>query len=304
MQTFSKSISKSFLLLFLVSVFSLSPFLSIAEDLSITAEVTGGTTGGTTGGSGGGGGGGGGYTSPTSVIFSGRAYPLSQITLLKDGQVALSTVAGPDANFLMTLSGITTGSYTFSIIGTDSNGLRSTLFTVPIFITSGATTTVSGIFLAPTIDTDKKEVLKGDNMIIFGQTVPSSSVVISVHSTEQFFNVTSDVAGAYLYTLDTSPLELGGHTTKSKATPSAGVVSSYGKIVDFKVSNFIDPNKPKDTNGCRNSDINCDKKVNLVDFSIVAFWYKKTDVPTKVDLNGDGKVTLVDFSIMAYYWTG
>jgi hypothetical protein len=57
MQTFSKSISKSFLLLFLVSVFSLSPFLSIAEDLSITAEVTGGTTGGTTGGSGGGGGG-------------------------------------------------------------------------------------------------------------------------------------------------------------------------------------------------------------------------------------------------------
>jgi hypothetical protein len=240
--------------------------------------------------------------SQTSVIFSGRAYPLSQITLLQDGHTVLSTVAGPDANFTMTLSGITTGNYTFSIIGTDRNGLTSTLFTVPIYITAGATTTVSGIFLAPTIDTDKTQVLRGENLTIFGQTVPASSVTISVHSTEQFFNVSSDAQGAYLYTLDTAPLELGGHTTKSKTSPLAGIVSSYGKIVNFTVgTKTIDKDT---TTTCRIADINCDKKVNLIDFSIVAFWYKKNAVPEKVDLNHDGKVTLVDFSIMAYYWTG
>ena len=278
------------------------PFNGRSQTLQISADVPApGTTGGTTGGGGGG-------SNPlpgtnTQVVFSGRAYPLSEITLLKDGQTALSTIAGPDANFLMTLSGISTGSYTFSIIGKDKNGLRSTLFTIPIFITAGATTTVSGIFLAPTIDTDKKEVVRGDNVIIFGQTVPSSLVVISVHSTESFYNVVSDASGGYLYTLDTSPLELGSHATKSKTSLVGGVVSSFGNTVGFNVRSFLNDDK-KPPKECRIADVNCDGHVNLVDFSIVAFWYKKTGIPAKVDLNHDGKVTIVDFSIMAYYWTG
>jgi hypothetical protein len=58
---------------------------------------------------------------------------------------------------------------------------------------------------------------------------------------------------------------------------------------------------------CKKPDLNCDKKVNLIDFSILAYWYKRPltkEAKQKVDLNGDGKVDLVDFSIMAYYWTG
>jgi hypothetical protein len=41
-----------------------------------------------------------------------------------------------------------------------------------------------------------------------------------------------------------------------------------------------------------------------VDFSITAYWYGKENPPADVDFNGDGKVNLVDFSIMAFYWTG
>jgi hypothetical protein len=49
--------------------------------------------------------------------------------------------------------------------------------------------------------------------------------------------------------------------------------------------------------------------VNLVDFSIAAYWYKRPlsadfKVKEAAKLNGDGKIDLVDFSIMAYYWTG
>jgi hypothetical protein len=44
--------------------------------------------------------------------------------------------------------------------------------------------------------------------------------------------------------------------------------------------------------------------VNLVDFSILAYWYLKPNPDPKVDLNSDGIVDLVDFSILAYYWTG
>ena len=55
-------------------------------------------------------------------------------------------------------------------------------------------------------------------------------------------------------------------------------------------------------------DLNGDCRVDLVDFSILAYWYK---IPLsdqfleteKEKLSGDGKVNLEDFSIMAYYWT-
>jgi hypothetical protein len=42
----------------------------------------------------------------------------------------------------------------------------------------------------------------------------------------------------------------------------------------------------------------------LIDFSIAAYWYKRPSVPENVDINSDGKVDLIDFSIMAFHWTG
>jgi hypothetical protein len=63
--------------------------------------------------------------------------------------------------------------------------------------------------------------------------------------------------------------------------------------------------EPPTTPACRKviADINCDGKVNLVDFSIMYFWYEKRPVPVRVDLNRDGTVNIFDFSIMAYYWS-
>jgi hypothetical protein len=51
-------------------------------------------------------------------------------------------------------------------------------------------------------------------------------------------------------------------------------------------------------------DLNNDCKVNLIDFSMAAYWYKRANPPANIDLNKDGKVDLVDFSIMAFNWTG
>ena len=58
---------------------------------------------------------GGGIIAPivTSIIFDGRAYPKSAVTLLKDAQIAATTVAGADANFQMTLAGLSAGNYIF-----------------------------------------------------------------------------------------------------------------------------------------------------------------------------------------------
>lgn len=250
-----------------------------------------------------GGGGSAGYIAPiTGVIFSGRAYPLSKVVILKDGQIAISTIAGPDARFEVFVTGLATGNYNLAVYGEDSKGARSSIFTFPLYITSGVTTNVGGIFIAPTIAIDKSEVKRGDDIVIFGQSAPKAEVTIAVNSEENFFVKTiADKDGAYLHNFDTVQLAIGQHLTKSKAALD-GEVSSFGKAVGFVVGAknvFTQP-----TQLPLKGDFSNEGRVNLVDFSIAAYWYKRPSPPAFVDLNGDRRVDLIDFSIMAFYWTG
>jgi len=226
------------------------------------------------------------------------------VTLLKDAQVAASTVAGPDATFAVTLTGLSAGNYTFSVYGEDKDGNRSSLQTFPVSVTSGATTDVGGIFLAPTLALDKSEVKQGDNLAIFGQSAVNADVTIQINSDQQLFAKTkSDASGVYLYNLDTATLDYGGHTTKSKGAV-ANEISSFSAAVPFTVgTKNVAATAPK---VAAKGDLNGDKKVNLIDFSVMAYWYGRplTAAGAKADLDHDGKVDLVDFSILAYYWTG
>ena len=258
--------------------------------------------------SGGGGGGGGGGSIPpassTAVNFSGKAYPKSVVTILKDAQIVTTVAAGTDANFSTLITSLSAGNYIFSVYSEDKDGRRSGLLTFPVSVTAGATTNISGIFLAPTIAVDKKEVKRGDNIAIFGQSAIQSDIIISVNSEEEFFAKTiSDKDGIYLYNFDTSVLEYGSHNTKSKASIGNQLVSGFSPLINFKVSTQnipaqLPPQAPA------KGDLDTNSRVNLVDFSIVAYWYKKSNPPVKVDLNNDRVVNLIDFSIMAFYWTG
>jgi hypothetical protein len=280
--------------------------------LSCTASCIFNTSACTTGSSGGGGGGGssgggGGGNTPsvpaTNVVFTGRAYPRSTVTLLKDARVVATTVAGSDSNFQVAISNVSGGNYIFSVYSEDTNGVRSSLLAFPVSVTSNVTTKVSGIFIAPTIALDKSEVRKGDNIIIFGQSTPSSEITITVNSEQEYFiKKTTDANGAYLLNFDSSVLEIGQHSTKSKSAVS-GEISSFSKVVGFAVGtkNVFTELEKKTVS---KADINSDNKVNLVDFSIVAYWYKRANPPASSDINADGKVDLVDFSIMAFNWTG
>jgi hypothetical protein len=274
--------------------------------LSCSASCNFNTSDCTSGGGGGGGGGGGAYVPPpaeTKVIFTGRAYPNSTVTLLKDAQIAATTIADPNANFSISLSGLSAGNYIFSLYSEDNKGLRSSLLTFPISVTTGATTNVGGIFIAPTIAVDKSEVKRGDNIAIFGQSAPKAEITIVINSDKEFFDKTfADASGIYLYNFDTTQIDMGQHFTKSKAAKD-GAISSFSKAVSFLVgTKNVFTNLPQKCPA--KADLNKDCRVNLVDFSIAAYWYKRSSPPKNVDLNGDGKIDLVDFSIMAYYWTG
>ncbi|MEY2672061.1 MAG: hypothetical protein RL687_478 [Candidatus Parcubacteria bacterium] len=284
-----------------------------SSSLSISARVNSGNgevdnnSGGSGSSSGGGGGGGGGGSSgvsiQTTVNISGIAYPLSKVSVLQDGKLVATTISDPVAKFSLSITGLSTDTYTFSVFGEDPKNLRSVSFSFPVFVTAGTTVNIGNIFLSPTVNVDKSQVKQGDNLEIFGHSAPEAQITISVHSpVERFYNVKSSKAGLYLYNLDTTPLELGKHETKSKAILE-NQPSSFSAPVEFLVSNI---NKEKDDTcfSLKKGDISCDNRINLTDFSIMAFWYKKSNPPSKVDLNNDKNVTLVDFSILAYYWTG
>src|SRR3989338_1586595 len=267
-----------------------------------TAPAAGDQASESSGSSGGGGGGGGGIiSSPTSAILSGRAYPKSKITVLKDAQIAATTIAGHDANFAVNVSGVSGGNYTFSVYAEDSKGIRSPLLTFPVSVTSGASTKIGGIVVAPTIAVDKSEVRQGDTATVFGQTAPNGEITIAIGSDESAHKTKADQNGNYLYVLHTSTLTMAHHFVRSQSA-YGGEVSPFSKSVSFLVgTKNIAAELPKTIS---KGDVNKDMRVNLVDFSITAYWYKRPHPPASADLSGDGKVDLTDFSIMAFFWTG
>lgn len=255
-----------------------------------------------------GGSGGGSTQKGAQVVLKGRAYPKSEVTILKDAQIVATTIADDNATFQVLIKALSAGTYIFSIYSEDTKGVRSSLLTFPISVSKNVVTKIESIFVSPTLTGDKVEVKKGEPIILFGQSTPFSAITIEVNSEMQHFvKATSNTDGVYLYTFDSSVLELGSHTAKSRASLES-VISSQSAVYPFEVGTKNVYNKAPPTCPTK-ADLNSDCRVNLVDFSIVAFWYQRTVSPSFLiretnHLNGDGKINLVDFSIMAFHWTG
>jgi hypothetical protein len=256
-----------------------------------------------------GGGGGGGIVGPgfggASVVITGYAYPNSVVRVYQDGREILQTIAGPNGLFNTSIQNILAGIYTFSINAQDKNGRRSPLYTVPISVSGAAQTTVSGVYLAPTLSADLESVKRGETITFFGQTLPNAPVTIYVNSvTEVPIAATSSSDGVYLSQFNSSVLEEGDHAAKSQ-TKTGSLLTPHSASVAFSVSS-----ESRKAGVCaQRGDVNGDGKVTMVDFSIAAFWYKRTlsatfSVVESQCLTGDEKIDLRDFSIMAYYWTG
>ncbi len=259
---------------------------------------------------GGGGGGGGSNNAANEIIYSekmifkGKAYPGANVTLLKDAQVSGTVLADKNGNFEIRISDISNGTYVFGIWAEDSIGNKSTVHNFILAVLSNQTMVVSGIILPTTITTDKAEVRKGDDVKIYGFTYPSANVDVYVHSAQEIQQTAlADSDGFWQYNLNTTPLDMETHSARSKSKSGADT-SIFSEPVTFIVGdkNIIRDN-PVLTKKIK-TDLNGDSRINLVDYSILAYWYKRAGFPKDLDFNSDGKIDLIDFSIMAYYWTG
>ena len=94
----------------------------------------------------------------TKVVVRGKAYPNSDVHILLDGVTIGIVNADSKADFYFETSDVSAGVASFGFWSEDINGLKSTLLTLTFRVTSGAVTTIAGVYIAPSIDTDKKSV--------------------------------------------------------------------------------------------------------------------------------------------------
>lgn len=244
--------------------------------------------------------------STDSAIFKGMAYQGSTVTLLKNGDVIATVPANPDGSFDLRVHGLPMGTYSFGVRAEDSNHLVSKLVLFTVYVASGVTTVVEGIFIPPTITSDKVEVKRGEPISFSGTSIANADVLVSLTATSELLKkIRANASGTWTYTMSSSLLDFGDYDAKAR-TITASSLSLYSDPITFRVGDVTRlRTKPGELLGFRRRcDLNNDNRVNLLDFSIMAFWYKRLGFPEKVDLNTDKSVNLTDLSILAYCWTG
>ena len=232
---------------------------------------------------------------PTKVIFQGKAHPSAYLTLIKNKTVTATFFAEDSGLFEKKLAGLRGGSYTFKIFAEDTEGRESVTLSFKVTLLEGATTTVSKIFIPPTIEISPSRVEKGETLDIFGQVFPESQVNIFISPEGIVKETIASTKGEWLFKLDTNSLKEREYKVQAKAFFGDGEQSQFSQTLSFLVLS------PK----CWGADLNFDGEVDIIDFSILLyFWHSTSPENICTDINGDGIVDLVDFSIMMHYWTG
>lgn len=257
------------------------------------------------GGSSGGGGGSssGGRDEPlgdTRVAIQGSAYPNARVNILIDGDSVGTVQANSRGEFQFNVD-TDPGTSSFGFWATDSAGTRSLTINTTFDVTQGAVTNLSGILIPPTIRTSNANVNPGAVITLEGQTMPNVDVEVSIDNGAQTLRTTSNASGNWSVNFDTSTVSVATHTAKPRFISERGsfeIESPYGSALSLFVG--------VEGRATSNSDLNRDGSVNLIDFSILIFWWGTPGGNSNppADINQNGNVGLEDFSILLFNWTG
>lgn len=280
-----------------------------------TGENTGGggSGGGGGGGSGGGSGsqGGGGFESQSrpyesgdaEVIISGYAFPNSEVVFLVDGEIADTDTANSNGVFSTTLDEIARGVYTFGVYAVDSKGVKSSTFSTTFSVIGAKTSNLSNVNIMPTVLVTPDPADLNSTVTFSGYSLPSATVTLEnqkdkVSQSLKTHTTESSASGAWTIEVPTDGFSVGSYKVRAKAEQAGGVETDFSEYTFYGVGEEADVTI--------NADLNRDGSVNLIDFSILLFWWG-TDGGTSdppADINRDGSVSLTDFSILLFNWTG
>ncbi len=263
-------------------------------------EPAGSGGGGSPGGSSGGGGGSNTDLGDTQINIRGKAYSSRTVNFLIDTETVGSVQTDSDGSFEFATEA-SPGTATLGIWSTDSRGIRSITLNNTFDVTQGAITNINGVVLPPTIDVQSQNVNPGATITVSGQAVPDSTVELHIDDSVLVLNTSADGDGDWSIDFDTSQVTIAEHILRARSVtgnPPLTTESSFSSSLQLFVGVEGQASTP--------SDLNRDGFVNLIDFSILIFWWQTNggDSDPPADINGNGRVSLEDFSILLFNWTG
>jgi hypothetical protein len=193
------------------------------------------------------------------------------------------------------------GTATLGIWTTDRNGNRSITINNTFDVTQGAITNLTRIIVPPTISVANQNVDPGEVITVSGQAVAGATVELHIDASLRIETVRANSAGDWSFSLNTATLSIAEHTLRAKSivgTPPLALESGFSTSLQLFVG--------VDGQSTQPSDLNRDGLVNLIDFSILIFWWQTTggDSNPPADINQNRNVGLEDFSILLFNWNG
>jgi len=267
---------------------------------SCTIEPAGSGGGGSSGGGSGGSGGSQAQLGDTVISVSGLAYPNQTLNFLLDSRNVGTVRAGSAGRFDFSVNA-NPGTVTLGIWAEDTARRRSITLNSSFDVTQGAVTNVGGIILPPTLGVPSPNIIPGSQIVFSGQAVPNARIEIHFNNSEIVETTTSGSNGIYELQFNSSQLRNAAYTVRARSVtgvPPLTVQSNYSTTLQLFVG--------VDGQATLPSDLNRDGKINLIDFSILIFWWGTAGGASdpSADINKNGRVGLEDFSILLFNWTG
>jgi len=255
--------------------------------------------GGRSGGGGGNSGGSNQELGDTVISVEGVAYPNETVHILLDAQEVGTIRADSDGDFEFAIDA-EPGTASLGMWSEDTFGVRSITFNTTFDVTQGAVTTVRGVLLPPTLSVDDATINPGDTVTLRGQSAANQTVEIFVGD-DAIATVTTNSSGVWEYEYSTAGLPAAEYLLRARMLRGSGTLLSESSF-SAGVTLFVGV----DGRSTSPPDLNRDGFVNLIDFSIMIFWWQteggNSDPPA--DINGNGRVGIEDFSILLFNWTG
>ncbi len=237
------------------------------------------------------------------LSISGYSAPGMFITFSEGDTILGTCTAENNGFFTQIFPGLRPEDHTITIVGIDQLQRYTSQTLVQVYTRARETTTVTGLILPPTISLDKEQISRGDEITVSGRGTPGYKTIIATEPPVNTYEVTVDENGDYTHTItDTEDMEYGDHKVNALVQDNLGTQSIFSISVFFRVSDGTEPPGGEPECDITRGDLNCDESVNLIDFSILLYYWGGTEV--SADINNDGHINLIDFSIMMFYWQG
>lgn len=232
----------------------------------------------------------------SSLQFTGYTSPNALVTIRLNGGVAGTTIANSSGLFDKRITGLDPDTvFDVSIYSQDRNMVDSQSVNFTTLTIPHMNFLMSNIVIPTTIGLNVNDFYMGDTMIISGMAHPYSQVALWIGGSNEHavtLQVNSTGIWSFRYNSLDLPLTAGTHRVIAQEIVPGGYTSIVTSPLNFNLRY------------CRIADLNCDDKVNLTDFSIMMYYWYRTDPPNRrVDINKDGIVNETDFSLLMYYWS-